>query len=58
MQDAEDANDGFFAADAEVDGGGVAGEESWICREKKFKNVCSEMLEVQGQKGLGGRKKV
>ena len=30
MQDAEDADDGLFAADTEVDCGGVAGEECWI----------------------------
>ncbi len=31
VQDAEDANDGLVAADAQMDRCGVAGEEGWVC---------------------------
>jgi hypothetical protein len=34
VQDAKGANGQVLAADAGVDGGGVAGEEGWVCEKK------------------------
>lgn len=55
VQDAEDANDGLVAADAQMDRCGVAGEEGWICAALRLVStrswaICIPTSSIQGSR--------